>query len=276
MIWTAKLNYKVGTWLQIGYKMPECRRHIFLVPLKEINESFLNEIKILASYKSEWISFLLSIQESNSYNWALETFKSSQNIVVVQPDEMYGRTQHWTFIVKYANKNLTFDSFSYYFFGDELRLKKFPLLDGKNDIYINDYHIDEWDKIKENASISEIKGQTPNLIIRKSIIAGKPLLAPLQKIIFSKNMTNKIIFTDEYSYVSDQLMIHDLICNGAKVGFIKSPFYKINTSNRNYSNAISVSEVIKQQIYLYIRLKCLIGIPMILMRTMVKHFFKIR
>ncbi|MDU5687310.1 MAG: hypothetical protein E6017_17060 [Kluyvera cryocrescens] len=255
--------------------MPECRKHIFLVPLKTINEDFLDEIKSLDKYSSERFTFLLSIQDYNSYNKVIESGQLSESVILIRPDKYYERTQHWEYIVRYAHAHFSFDSFSYYFFGDMIRLNSFPELQGYNDIYINDYYIDSWERVKENTSSNSIVNKSAKDIIRKNLIAGRPLLAPLQKIIFPRKVATQLIFDSKNSYVCDQLMMHMLISHGNNVVFIKSPFYKINNKNRSFSGTIGVADIIKQQCYLYIKLRCFIGIPMIISRTLIKFFLKI-
>lgn len=254
--------------------MPECRRHIFLVPLKTINEDFLDEVKTLGSNAGERFLFLLSIQDHNSYLQAIEVCQRSINIKIIRPEKFYDRTEHWEYVTRYAHENIIFDTFSYYFFGDELRLESFPELDDKDDIYINDYCIDRWDDVKENTSHEKINALTTEKIIRQNLVLGKPLLAPLQKMIFLKKIAPQIVFDNHNSYVCDQLMLHYLIAGGNRAKFIKSPFYKINNENRSFSGTIKLRDVVKQQTYLYIKLRCFIGLPIILLRTLVKFFFK--
>ena len=255
--------------------MPEYRKHVFLVPLKTINNDFLDEIKLLDKYSSERFTFLLSIQDHNSYTQAIESTRSSESIIVIRPDKFYDRTQHWEYIIRYAHENLSFESFSYYFFGDMIRLSSFPDLKNSSDIYINDYYIDSWDRVKENATYEVITNKNSEEIIRRNLVTGRPLLAPLQKIIFPRRVATQLKFDNNNSYVCDQLMMHTLISHGNNVVFIKSPFYKINNKSRSYSGSIGVIDIIRQQCYLYMKLRCLIGIPMIIGRTLVKFFFKI-
>ena len=251
--------------------MSEDRRHIFLVPLKTINDDFLEEIRLLDSYKSEQFSFLLSIQDHNSYIKAISSDGFSKSVIFIRPDKYYDRTQHWEYIVKYAHANLYFDSFSFYFFGDTIRLCSFPVLHSTSHIFINDYYVDDWDNLKENITQAKVLKDYLGNIIRRNFILGRPLLAPLQKIIFTRNVAPQIIFDDQNPYVSDQLMLYDLIMNGNCVEFIKKPFYKINNRNRTYSGTIGI---IKQQVYLYIKVRCFIGIPVIITRTLIKKFLK--
>ena len=82
-----------------------------------------------------------------------------------------------------------------------------------------------------------------------------------------------MIFEHKNSYVCDQLIIYYLIASGNKVKFIKSPFYRINSESRLFSATISFFDVIKQQLYLYAKLRCVIGFPMILLRTIFKFLF---
>lgn len=255
--------------------MPECRKHLFLVPLKTINEDFLDEIKLLDKYSSERFAFLLSIQDHNSYTKAVESEQFSDSVIIIHPEKYYERTQHWEYIVRYAHAHCLFDTFSYYFFGDMIRLDSFPELYGFDDIYINDYYIDSWERIKENTSSKMIANKSPKKIIRQNLIMGRPLLAPLQKIIFPRKVATQLTFDNKNSYVCDQLMMHSLISHGNNVVFIKSPFYKINNKNRSFSGSIRVTNMIKQQCYLYMKLRCLIGMPMIISRTLIKYFFKI-
>ncbi|WP_419057388.1 hypothetical protein, partial [Kluyvera georgiana] len=106
--------------------MPECRQHVFIVPLKAIDESFLNNIKELASFKSERFLFVLSIQEQDSYIRAQEVFRMEENVYVLHPESTFERTEHWEYVVKFAVSYFEFDTFSYYFFGDDLDLSSFP------------------------------------------------------------------------------------------------------------------------------------------------------
>ena len=255
--------------------MPKCRKHIFLVPLKTINEYFLDEIKSLDKFSNERFAFLLSIQDHNSYVKAVESGPYSESVIIIRPDKFYERTQHWEYVVRYAHEHFSFDSFSYYFFGDMIRLSSFPELRDCNDIYINDYYIDSWERVKENTSNEATENRSAKEIIRQNLIFGRPLLAPLQKIIFPRKVATQLIFDNHHSYVCDQLMMHQLISHGNNVVFIKSPFYKINNKNRSYSGTIRVTDIIKQQCYLYIKLRCLIGIPMIISRSLIKFVLKI-
>ncbi|MFI9883648.1 hypothetical protein OH464_04975 [Escherichia coli] len=252
--------------------MPDYYKHIFLVPLKEVNQNLLNKIKGLSCYKSQQFGFLVSVQDMDSYEQCLAFFHSDHNIHVIKPDQGYERTRHWGYVIEYAKENIKFDSFSYYFSGDDINLDKFPKITCRNDIYINDYYIDNWDNVKENASAQQLASKSFMCLLKKNFLLGKPMLAPLQKIIFSRTMAGSVFFDSPHSYVSDQLMIHRLINDGAKAKFIKQPFYKLNKNARAFSNRISLIEMLKQQIYLYIKLRCFAGIPMIMLRTMAKHF----
>ena len=256
--------------------MPECRQHLFIVPLKGINECFLNNIKELASFKSERFLFVLSIQEQDSYIRAQEVFRMEENVYVIHPESTFERTEHWEFVVKFAVSYLEFDTFSYYFFGDDLDLSSFPDIKNQADILLNDYFIDDWAYIKENVSVKALKKHSAKEVIRKKFMLGQPICAPLQKIIFRRRIAAIMSFDCQHSYVSDQIMVHELIEKSFTIGFIKEPFYKINKINRNDTNSIKVSEIIKQQLYLYCRVKCLVGIPAILLRTIVKYLFKIK
>lgn len=256
--------------------MPECRQHIFIVPLKTIDESFLRKIKELASLKPERFLFLLSIQEKNSYIRAREAFRMKDKVYVIHPESAFERTEHWEYVVKYAFSYLEFNTFSYYFFGDELDLSCFPDVENQADILLNDYFIDDWTHIKENVTAKMIDKFSPSELIRKNFMLGRPIFAPLQKIIFSRKIAGVMSFDCQHSYVSDQIMVHELTKESFTIQFIKEPFYKINKFNRNYSNSIKISEIIKQQLYLYFRVKCLMGIPAILLRTIVKYLFKIK
>ncbi|ECC5188941.1 hypothetical protein CS238_26395 [Salmonella enterica] len=253
--------------------MPDYYKHIFLVPLKEVNYDLLNKIKELSRYKTQQFGFLVSIQDVDSYKQCLAFFHSNHNIYVINPEQSYNRTHHWGYIIKYAKGNIKFDTFSYYFFGDEINLDKFPNITCRNDIYINDYYIDNWGNVKENASAKQLASKSFTYVLKKNFLFGKPMLAPLQKIIFSRTMAGSIFFDSQHSYVSDQLMIYHLINDGAKAKFIKQPFYKLNKKARAFSNCISLIDMLKQQIYLYIKLRCFAGVPMIMLRTIAKHIF---
>lgn len=255
--------------------MPETRKHIFLVPLKAINKDFLDDIRLLDHHASARFSFLLSIQDRNSYQEVIESEQFSESVIVIRPERYYNRTQHWEYIVKYAHENLTFDSFSYYFFGDTIKLDLFPDLNDTSEIYINDYYIDKWDELRENVTREKISKFPPQKIICHNLIMGRPLLAPLQKFIFDRKVANQIIFDHHKGYVCDQLMVNSLICAGNQIEFIKSPFYKINNKNRSYSASLSIFDMIKQQIYLYVKMRCIIGIPMVILRTLLKSFIKL-
>ncbi|HFD2644239.1 TPA: hypothetical protein ACF2XQ_001714 [Escherichia coli] len=253
--------------------MYNCQRHIFLVPLKTVTGQFLDKIKTLSSNADSRFLFLLSIQDYSSYLQAVKNYLWAKNVRIISPRKFYDRTEHWEYITKYAYANIEYDTFSYYFFGDTLRLKSFPQITDESDIYINDYCIDFWVNVKENVSHKEIEKKTANEIIRNSLLMGRPLFAPLQKIIFKKRIVPQMIFEHKNSYVCDQLIIYYLIASGNKVKFIKSPFYRINSESRLFSATISFFDVIKQQLYLYAKLRCVIGFPMILLRTIFKFLF---
>lgn len=252
--------------------MPDYYKHLFLVPLVKITPYLIKRIITLANYNAVQFAFVISIQGEESYNNAKIAFQKHKNIYLKKPDKKYDRAKHWSYIIDYAANKIQFDSFSYFFSGDDLDLDKFPVVSEKADIYINDYYINEWDNIKENASQKDIIQYPVKKIINKNLLLGKPILAPLQKIIFSSSIAKKIIFDAPHSYICDQLMVNSLIDHGAKARFIKQPFYKLNTHERIYSKKIVLQEILKQQIYLYVHLHCYIGIPMIMLRTLIKHF----
>ncbi|EOC1565854.1 hypothetical protein ACNY9Y_002537 [Cronobacter dublinensis] len=251
--------------------MPDYK-HLFLVPLVKIDTLLIKKITSLAEYNPAQFLFVISIQNVEDYNNFFNFFKNYQNIYLTKPDKKYDRARHWAYIIDYAIKKIEFDSFSYFFSGDDLDLKKFPIISLKNDIYINDYYINDWRNIKENAAQKVIMEQPAKNIINKNLLLGKPILAPLQKIIFSRAVATGIFFDASHSYICDQLMVNTLIEQGAKVRFLKKPFYKLNTHERVYSKKIHLREILRQQIYLYMQLSCYIGIPMIMMRTLIKHF----
>ncbi|GKX58431.1 hypothetical protein [Leminorella grimontii] len=250
-------------------------KHLFLIPLKNANSDLIYRLKEYASFNAEKFGFVVSIQDAMCYEQYISVFQLKKNIFLVNPKQDFERTEHWKFVIEYARENIIFDSFSYYFSGDELRLKGFPALGDDADIYVNDYFIDEWSNCKENASIEQINKKAFRDIVSNNLYKGKPILAPLQKIIFSNHMAEKIFFDNEYTFISDQLLIEQLIKSGAKAAFIKSPFYKLNKKERFYSNEIRLFEKIKQQIYLYAKFGCLLACPAIVLRTLIKHFFKI-
>ncbi|EAA7242661.1 hypothetical protein FNH63_04410 [Salmonella enterica subsp. salamae] len=253
--------------------MPDYYKHIFLVPLKEVSYDLLNTIKGLSCYKSQQFGFIVSVQDMDSYEYCLAFFHSNHNIHVINPDQKYNRTHHWGYVIQRAKENIIFDSFSYYFSGDEINLDQFPNITCQHDIYINDYYIDSWENVKENVSAKQLASKSFTYVLKKNFLFGKPMLAPLQKIIFSRSMAGSIFFDSLHSYVSDQLMIHRLINDGAKAKFIKQPFYRLNKKSRAFSNRISLIDMLKQQIYLYTKIRCFAGTPMIVLRTIVKHIF---
>ncbi|HFZ8573534.1 hypothetical protein EE393_24725, partial [Salmonella enterica] len=69
--------------------MPDYYKHIFLVPLKEVNYDLLNKIKELSRYKTQQFGFLVSIQDVDSYKQCLAFFHSNHNIYVINPEQSY-------------------------------------------------------------------------------------------------------------------------------------------------------------------------------------------
>lgn len=250
--------------------MPDTYDHLFLVPMKDIDIQLVKKISKEYCTKNNRFSFLISLPNKKSADFCKVFFKKNRNALIIHPDSQLDRIAHWKFLVDNATKYFNFKTFSFYFCGDDLLLENFPSFKSEKDIYINDYFINSWQNLKENASARQINARKTEEIIKKNLIKGKPLLAPLQKIIFSKKTMHDIHFQEENGYISDQLMIYNLLQNGHEAEFIKSPFYKLNESKRNYLNTLSKSEIIKQQIYLYSKVKCYTGIPMIVLRTVIK------
>ncbi|MCW0351353.1 hypothetical protein IAQ00_08355 [Pantoea ananatis] len=244
--------------------------HLFLIPMKDVDIELINKVSDEYCEKSRRLSFLISLPNKKSADFCRSFFDKNENVHIIHPDSQLDRTAHWKFLVDNATRNFNFKTFSFYFCGDDLLLENFPSLEMDSDLYINDYFINSWVKLKENTSERELNIKSTEQIIKTNFIKGRPLLAPLQKIIFSKKTIHKIYFKEKYGYVSDQLMIYNLMESGFKIKFIKSPFYKLNEKKRAYLNTLSIFEIIKQQVYLYRKIKCYVGIPMIVLRTIVK------
>jgi len=245
-------------------------KHIFLVPMKVADSETLSKIKEIYSKYSKEYGFLISMQTADEAIFYKNYFLNKKNVFVIHSEKKLSRTAHWEYVAKKSKEIALFETFSYYFSGDEINLENFPLLEKKSSIYINDYFISSWENIKENAGHEEDLYSVN--IIRKNLSLGKPLLAPLQKIVFTEEMANEINFNADYTYVCDQLMIFDFIKKGKKIEIIKSPFYKLNENKRNHQNTMTITEILKQQLYLYKHVNCYTGVPMIAIRTLLKYY----
>lgn len=244
--------------------------HVFLIPLNFIDIDFLQTVRTASRVNRRRFAFIISIYEKDSVNLSLGVMADEENVYVIKCEEKLSRTSHWEYIAKNASSILTFNTFSFYFSGDELSLPEFPKLYGKYDIYINDYFVNEWGNLKQNSKKHEVFSNDFKKIIKRNLLSGKPPLAPLQRIIFTRKVSEYLFFDYENAYISDQLMVTSLIKEGFTIKFIKKPFYKLNENKRSFYQSITFLEVLCQQINFYIQLKCYAGIPMVLLRSIYK------
>lgn len=251
--------------------MPEMQKHIFLIPLFDFDSHEFEKIIKIAKTAAQKFLFLISIQNLTSYNEYIDKLDAYSNIIAIHPPMIYSRTAHWSFIARYAYKNISFSSFSYVFKGDDIHINDFPENIYMQDILINDYYINNKNKIKENISNKFISKLSFSKKIYLNLLIGKPLLAPLQKIIFNKKVISDIYFDDSNPFIADQKMVFDLIEKGFSADFIKEPFYQLNTKCRFFSKKIKTREIIRQQIMLFHIYKCPLGIPAVILRTLLKQ-----
>lgn len=249
--------------------------HVFLCPLKFADEAFIRYILELSTCSTERFSFILSFPGKSITNELLKEIKNHRNIYVNLIKDDVGRCEHWQLLPSIIENFTDFDTFSYLFMGDEVLLNKFPetRIISKKDFYLNDYFLNDYARKKSSTYIFDFND---NVISKINFLFGKPCFSPLQKIIFNKRTARAIIFNNNMPFVSDQLMVLELIKMGFSFEYIKVPFYKLNQKKRSYENKLSFSRKIKEQIYLYLQVGCYIGIPMVLIRTCLKKIGEIK
>ncbi len=217
--------------------------------------------------------FLISIQDEISYFSCRGSLIKYGNVKVINPCLNMERVSHWQYLVDYAANNFHFDSFSYVFSGDYLDISALIIDNDDADIKIYPYWIDG--KIKHD-SINSLWGKYFGVktVIYLNMLIGKPLLAPLQKIVFSKNTLRSVKFDVANPYVADQLMVFDLIQSGFTCRFGRHAFYEICSKKRIYSKSITALSILRQQYHLYAHVNCYIGIPFVFIRTLTKLLLK--
>ena len=246
---------------------------MFLLPLLTADIDEIEKLEVLFITAEIEFYFLISVQNKADYFFCVEKLNNYENVRIITPSISMERIEHWQYIVDYAVNNFHFDSFSYVFSGDRLNAN-LPIINNDNaDIKIYPYLIDG--KIKHDA-INSALGRyfSVKTVIYYNMLVGKPFLAPLQKIVFSKNASRKIKFNTANPYVADQLMVFDLIKNGFTCSLGRHAFYEICSKKRIYSKNITTSKILRQQLYLYVYAKCYIGIPFVFMRTLTKLLLK--
>lgn len=231
-----------------------------------VDDELVHRIKYEYCCFSEDIAFFISVP-TYSFNKMKDYFSECCNVFIVAPSKQLDRTEHWEFITAEAKKTIKFKTFSFLFCGDEIKVDSTPLNLSGADIYINDYFLNSWSRLKR---ITATNGTDFKHNLRLNLYLGKPPLAPLQRIIFSHALIDLIKFNARYPYVCDQLLVHSLFKAGYNFTIIHQGFYKINSSARLYSKRIKTYEIIRQQLVMYISMKCYIGIPMLLVRTLSK------
>lgn len=251
-------------------------KHVFLCPLKNADENFISYILKVAEYSPERFSYILSFPGEPLQENLIKKINNSCNVYLNINNTEFSRCEHWQLLPQVIEKYTGHSTFSYLFMGDEIFLETFPhetLISGQ-DFYLNEYFLDDVQNVKSPLKLINFLDDNKK-ISKVNFLIGKPCYSPLQKIIFNKRVIGDIKFDPKMPFVSDQTMVHELISSGCSFEFISCPFYKLNQKNRSYEKTLSFSEKIRSQIYLYLKVRCYFGIPMVLIRTFLKKIGEI-